>query len=246
MKMTIEESRLNFTLKQKLEKIFENKTFKDLSNYERRKCVFEYLVNNNEYDFSLLDDIYSGKPRYYADEILSVLDEGKENKGVCNSFSYAYKILLDKLQIPCILVVCKVGMESISLLDEKEITYRKSQFQKDFRGLYQIPHMLVMVQNEDGTFSFDDITHAIFNKGTENEQTFFNYNYQTALQHKQTNFQGLDTDILRFIIDNSKDTKNDEIFRKRYGNKKGFLNLPFDLIKSYKKRNKFDYLEKIV
>lgn len=234
--MIIEESELNSILKLELEKIFEDKTFKDLSNFHRRQCVFNYLVNNNEYDFELLNDLYSGKFRNYADEILSVLNPEIENKGICNSFSYAYKILLDKLQIPCMLVVCEVLEESLKDFEEKGVNTNTSIITRDSTGLYRIPHMLVLVQNGDGTFSFDDITYAIFNKGTQKEQEFFNYNYQTAKQNRQIALRGFDTDLLRFIVNNSKDTKDDELFRKRYEdkNESGFLTIPFDLIKSHK------------
>ena len=110
-----------------------------------------------------------------------------------------------------------------------------------------IPHMLVLVQNDDGTFSFDDITYAISNKGTEKEQNYFNYNYQTARQSRQVILEGFDTFMLRFIVNNSKDTKSDVLFREKYQEEaeSGFLTIPIDLVKSYKEPSKIEDLEEI-
>lgn len=73
MKTTITKEELNPMLKDILIKAFENKDFKNLSNFERRKCVFEHLVQSGEYDFNLLNDIYTNKRRNYLEEILSVV-----------------------------------------------------------------------------------------------------------------------------------------------------------------------------
>lgn len=236
MALTIEEWKLNPILEQVEKIIFKNKAIENLSNFQKRQCVFYYLVNNNEYDFSLLNNIYSGKIDDYADEIVSILKPEIKDGGLCHSFSYAYKILLDKLQIPCMLVVCEVKEESLEFLENKRVNTNITRIKRDLSGLYRIPHMLVLVQNEDGTFSFDDITYAIFNKGTVKEKEYFNYNYQMALQNRQTNFQGYDTDMLRIIVNKSKDTTSDEIFREKYGNRSeiGYLTIPIDLINSYK------------
>ena len=247
MSMNIEESTLNSILKSVLERIFENKTFRDLSNFQRRQCVFNYLVNNNEYDFSLLNDIYSGKKREYANEITSVLNPEVKNKGTCNGFSYAYKLLLDKLQIPCMLTICYILEDTVKDLEDKGINTNTTMIERSSGGQYMIPHMLVLVQNEDGTFSFDDITYAIANKGTEREQDYFNYNYQTAKQSKQVNLEGFDTFMLRFIVNNSKDTKSDIVFREKYQEEaeSGFLTIPIDLVKSYKESSKAEDLEEV-
>lgn len=242
MAMNIEESDLNSILKIDLEKIFENKNFSALSNFQRRKSVFNYLVDNNEYDFSLLDDIYSRKRQEYADQIVSVLNPNGDKKGVCNSFSYAYKILLDKLQIPCMLSICHVAEDSVKYLQDKGVRTNNNMIVRTSSGLYMIPHMLVLVQNDNGTFSFDDITYAIFNKETERKKDFFNYNLQMAKQNKQLNIEGFDTFMLRFIVNNSKDTKYDVLLREKYAKKtgSGVLNIPFDLIKSYEEPNKIE------
>lgn len=242
MGMKIEESDLNSILKTELEKIFENKNFSVLSNFQRRQCLFDYLVEKNEYDFSLLNDIYSHKRQEYADEIISVLNPHGNKKGVCNSFSYAYKLLLDKLQIPSMLTICHVAEDSVKDLQDKGVNTNTSMIVKTSSGLYMIPHMLVLVQNDDGTFSFDDITYAIFNKETERKKDFFNYNFQMAKQNKQMNPEGFDTFMLRFIVNNSKDTKYDVLLREKYAKKtgSGVLNIPFDLIKSYEEPNKIE------
>ena len=243
MSMTIEENNLNNILKIEFERIFKNRDFRKLSNFKRIKYIFDYLVKNSEYDFSLLNNIYSGETRQYADEILSVLSPETEKRGVCNSFSYVYKILLDKLNIPCMLVLCEVTEKSVDNLKEKGVNTSTSMLKQDVSGMYLIPHMLLLVQNDDKTFSFDDITYAIFNKGTEKQKDYFNYDYQMAQKNQQINLEGFDTDMLRFMVTNSKDTQNDEVLRKKYAksNDPGFLRIPIEMIKKYEISKEIDY-----
>lgn len=244
MGMTIDEKDLKCILKPVVEEIFANKDFKSLSNFQRRQAIFNYLVNHTEYDFDLLNDIYSGKNREYADELVSVFDPGKK-KGVCNSFSYAYKTLLDLLNIPCMLVICNVEEDSINSLKAKGVNTNSPMIKRNSAGKYLIPHMMVLVQNADGTFSFDDITYAIFNRGTEKESTFFNYNNQAVKNHNQINLEGFDTDMLRCIVNNSQDTQGDVAIRRKYGqrNNPGFLRIPNELIKRYSDSQIEDVIE---
>lgn len=236
MGMTIKQSDINLMLKINLEKSFKNKDFNILTNLERRKCIFEYLVLNNEYDYELLNRIYAGDKRMFADEIVSVLNPENKNKGVCNSFSYAYKLLLDKLSIPSIIVVCDALEKSLKNYEDNGVSFNYSKIKKDENGFYKIPHMLVLVQNDDKTFSFDDITYAIFNKGTDKAQDFFNYDLNFAKEKGQVNFQGIDTVMLRNVIKNSKDTISDILFRNQFkiNEKIGFLNIPKKLISKCK------------
>lgn len=241
MGMTIDEKDLKCILKPVVEEIFANKDFKSLSNFQRRQAIFNYLVDHAEYDFDLLNDIYSGENREYADELVSVFDPEKK-KGVCNSFSYAYKTLLDLLNIPCMLVVCNVEEDSINSLKAKGVNTNSPMIKRNSAGKYLIPHMMVLVQNADGTFSFDDITYAIFNRGTEKD--YFNYDSRLATQYGQVNLEGFDTVMLRCIINNSQDTYSDVTFRQQYGliNNYGFLKIPFEKIKKYTEQ----YIEKKV
>lgn len=81
MRTTITKEELNPMLKNILIEAFKNKDFKRLSNFERRKCVFEYLVQSSEYDFELLNNIYTNKGRDHVKEILSVVDpKNPENR----------------------------------------------------------------------------------------------------------------------------------------------------------------------
>lgn len=54
-------------LKRVLEEIFQNYNFQNLSNYEKRKIIFEFLCNNLSYDYELFNsikDFHDGKKRF--------------------------------------------------------------------------------------------------------------------------------------------------------------------------------------
>lgn len=99
--------------------------------------------------------------------------------------------------------------------------------------------MLVLVQNDDKTFSFDDITYAIFNRGSDKESDYFNYDYQLAKQNRQVDLTGFDTDMLRYIVTDSKDTIYDKMFRAQYTkeNEVGFLKIPMEKLKRHRSQN---------
>ena len=203
-----------------------------LSNFQKRQCVFNYLVKTKEYDFELLNNMYSYKGRDYDNEILSVL-KPSISKGVCNSFSYVYKLLLNKLDIPSVITSCNVVQDSVQdFIDEGVNT---TNLRKDETGKYKIPHMLILVQNDDGTFSFDDVTYGIFNKGTEKEQEFFNYDYEIARKNNQIEFNMYDFKLIQGTTNNYIVTESDEEIVKKYQKKGeyGYLEIPVDLIKSY-------------
>ena len=63
------------------------------SDYDKAKAVYEYLIDNYNYDWSL-----SNMKEY---ELF------KTGKGVCSAFSLAYKDILQELNIPCEVVISK-------------------------------------------------------------------------------------------------------------------------------------------
>ncbi len=64
---------------------------KDNSDYEKAKYVFEWIINNTEYDINAPDN----------QNISSVF---LNKKSVCQGYTYAYKYLLNKLGIFCTIV----------------------------------------------------------------------------------------------------------------------------------------------
>ena len=144
--------------------IFQNIDVNDLDSYTKRKIIFEYLCNNIIYDFELLEKIKHKKSnakykieRNQYDEIYSIF---KYNKGICNSISQVYKLLLEKVNIYSICVFCNDGTEII--------------------------HQLNLVYEEaNDSFSFDDITGVIVGRG--NKQDFFDYDIEDANKNNQGN-----------------------------------------------------------
>lgn len=67
-------------------------------------------------------------------EIMDVLDN---NKGICNPISYVYKILLEKAEVYSLVLFCK---------DEND------------------DHTILLVDNGNGTLSFDDTSIGVYSK----------------------------------------------------------------------------------
>lgn len=158
-------------IKQLLDEIFEDYDINALSSNNKRKIIFDFFVNNSEYDFSRLNKINSGERNLFS-EIMDVLKIRKncQGEGVCHAYAIVYKLLCEELNIPNILVTCNVLENNLDYLTNNNInilryTIRKSQ------AKYDVRHMLNLVDNGDGTVSFDDITEAILNKrkGTTND-----------------------------------------------------------------------------
>lgn len=146
-----------------IDQIFKDKPIHTLSDYERRKIIFEHLTKTLEYDFDQLNKIQDAqierKPirRDPHQELMSVINA---NFGICNGISQYYKLLLERIGIKSHCVVCDDGTE--------------------------VNHQMVLVYNEDtDTYSFDDITSVIVGRGTTEE--YFDYDVESARRHGQGN-----------------------------------------------------------
>ena len=189
------------SLDEMLYKIFLNNNIDELSNFEKRKLIFDYIVNNIDYDYKLLDIIKHNTkvrnnktknfiPRYIIEEIPKLI---KNKIGVCNAISQVYKLLLEKVGIYSMCIICD--------------------------DTTNIPHQLVLVKSDD-SYSFDDPTSIIVKRGTTKE--FFNYDLQSAKENKQKNFIGLPSEYVYCIvgrIEEGEEEKTDD----------GFLKLPTNI-----------------
>ena len=146
-----------------IEEIFKFQPIHSLSDYERRKIIFEYLTETVEYDFDQLDIIKKGQidkkrpSRNPTQELLSVINA---NLGICNGISQYYKLLLERIGIKSHCVVCDDGTE--------------------------VNHQIVLVYNQDtDTYSFDDVTGVVVGRGTKEE--YFDYDVSQANRFGQGN-----------------------------------------------------------
>lgn len=146
-----------------IEEIFKFLPIHTMSDYERRKTIFEYLTKTLEYDFDQLDAIKKAQidrktlSRNPTQELLSVINA---NYGICNGISQYYKLLLERIGIKSHCVVCDDGTE--------------------------VNHQIVLVYNQDtDTYSFDDVTAVIVGRGTNEE--YFDYDVDGARRHNQGN-----------------------------------------------------------
>lgn len=139
-----------------IDKIFENYAIHELSEYEKRKIIFDYLCSTLTYDYELLEKIKNAKKyktpvsRNSKKELTSVVTN---SHGICNGISQYYKLLLEKVGIKAHCVICDDGTD--------------------------VNHQLTLVySDEKDAYSFDDITGVIVGRGTKEE--YFDYNLEQA------------------------------------------------------------------
>lgn len=141
--------------------IFSGYNLDNLSFYERRKIIFEYLTNVILYDFVLLEEIKNfqlGKSRITRNPIKELESVINDKKGICNAISQYYKLLLEVVGIKSYAVICDDGTE--------------------------VNHQLNLVYDEENdSYSFDDITSVVVKRGNIDE--YFDYDLEYSHSIKQ-------------------------------------------------------------
>jgi hypothetical protein len=172
-------------------KIFTGYDIDTLDSFQKRRIIFDYLCNNFTYDYDrlvelIIDKIYSDKTitskdklmefykkgeyeDYIYDAISKKISNGKyirnrESKnqdiynlfhkqiGMCHTISYLYQILLEMNNIYSALIICD--------------------------NMMPVNHEVVLVDNGDGSYSFDDVTSVI--TGIGSIEDCFSYDYEGA------------------------------------------------------------------
>ncbi|MBQ7105111.1 MAG: hypothetical protein IJN90_04570 [Bacilli bacterium] len=150
-------------LSQTINNIFIGHNLYLLSDYEKRSIIFDYLTNELSYDFELLDKIIDceiNKTKITRNPAQELFDVINTNKGICNSISQYYKLLLEQVGIKSHCLICDDGTE--------------------------VKHQLTLVYDKDNDiFSFDDVTSVIVKRGTKED--FFDYDLDTANRLNQGN-----------------------------------------------------------
>ena len=161
---------IKLKLQYKICEIFSDVDLRDMTEYEIRKTIFNYLYNNLEYDYDLLkekqkfnslvkamkNDRNIRRSSDYYTELDSVINHGK---GICNGLSQYYKLLLEQLGIISYCVICDIG---------KDVAHE----------------LLLVYDRKNDTYSFDDIAGAIIMKDVN---SFFDYDIETANTFNQGN-----------------------------------------------------------
>ena len=172
-------------LQSKIKEIFKDYELDELSNYQKREIIFDYLYNTLSYNYELLEKIKTSKKRegtrLVREPFLELKDVIDTNIGICNSISQYYKLLLEQLDIKAYCVICDDGTS--------------------------VKHEIVLVYDEDSDiYSFDDITSVIVKRG--NKDTFFDYDVEVANRENQgtkeiledNKFVVLDEDYIDMIV----------------------------------------------
>jgi hypothetical protein len=139
-----------------IEEIFKEEDINKLSKFEMRKIIYNYLVNNKQYDHEYMEGIYSNyhnrtnKNKFSRNLMQEFMHPLITEKGVCNGFAQIYKVLLEKIGVYAMCLNCAV------------------EFNNEYVG-----HQLNLVYDDEfDTYNFDDITFGIQNNTTEE---YFNY-----------------------------------------------------------------------
>jgi len=147
---------------------FYNINMNELSIYEKRKYIYEYLCMTLSYDFDLLEKIKFNNmrtgvikhPRNPYFEFKSVMDN---NIGVCNAIAQFYKLLLEEVGIFSFCINCMI-----------------------FYNGERMAHQLNLVYDSfDQTFSFDDVTYEILKNKDSLSFSYFNFDLDIANNKKE-------------------------------------------------------------
>lgn len=222
-----------------IKRIFTAEEINALTNLQKRKRVFDYLFQINEYDFELLNDILNCKPRDYDSEILAPLLKGK---GVCNGISYAYKIILERLGIYVMLIGSNLQMDIRELAKLGEFGIDINKVRRGIDGTAKLSHMFTLVKNDDGYYSFDDITCAILNP--EQRENFFNYDRKGCERNQQVDLIGVPSELLNYIADKESSDIEKAIEGIWLDKQTGFLKIP-EMIKRYEESKAKSEMERL-
>lgn len=206
---------------EKLNEIFKDEDYHNLSLYERRKKIYDYLYDSLEFDLEELNN-------NSEDAIKQIEDVLVNNRGICNSISYVYKVMLEKVGIYSMVLFC---------MDEED------------------KHTIVLADNGNGSLSFDDVSVAIYSKKVKGIKTSREDRFDYDLDDAKVMNQGINeiTENEKYLLLPSSMVnyffgKNDEKFKvvkPLFVKEEDSFNKVANYIKSLKKQNiVFDKIKK--
>lgn len=197
--------------------IFSEVSKNNLSPFEKREIIYNFLVTNLVYDYDCLENIKNRGPRNLIEELRSVL---YNFKGVCNGISQTYKLLLEYNGIYSVCVN--------TMLEFYEDGEKKA-----------LGHQLNLVYDkENDIFSFDDVTLPLLTNIN------LNHTFDYGLEDAEKLGQGtISTDLLKekwlvlpsYIIDLYIGSNNEFYKKFGYENEK---NLKIGDLKNIKKQKR--------
>ncbi|MDD3048956.1 MAG: hypothetical protein PHQ89_03135 [Bacilli bacterium] len=146
---------LDLLVDKKIKEIFKDVDYNDLSIYDRRLYIYDYLTDNVNYDYKLLCLKINKKSS--NDNFQEVVDVFEKQTGVCNGITQAYKLLLEKVNVEVGAIVGKAN---------------------------NIPHQLALVKNNDN-WSFDDPARGAMNKNEKWNYYDYDYEYATQIKQQE-------------------------------------------------------------
>ena len=155
--------------------IFSDEDIMNLSSYEIRQKIFNYLTHSLSYDYEALEKIKStaeGGKRFTRNAQVEFQNVVFNKIGICNAISQFYKLLLEKVGIKSYCVICDDGTS--------------------------VGHQLNLVYDDaNDCYSFDDVTSVIVGRGSE--QDYFDYDLESAHLFGQGNRNILNDEYYLFL-----------------------------------------------
>lgn len=162
----LSQEQIDNMLNETFEQIFLDYDMTTMSKYEKRKRIYEYLVNkkvyNEEYFSKILENYNERDPkkRFSRNPMEEFLEPLISNNGICNGFSQIYKLLLEKVGVYSLCINCMIKL-----------------------GNQFVGHQLNLVYDDEAKdFSFDDVTFGIIKKETEEYFDYDNPNNKEEMQ----------------------------------------------------------------
>ncbi len=179
----------------KLKRIFEGVDMERLDKMEKAFTVYRYLMKRTDYDEKKLEGLISGK--HGNDIIQGCYYYFLLKKGTCESISYVYKWLLEKIGVDVKLVLCDDGNPRT--------------------------HMLNIIEDEEtGLWYFVDLTRGILYRDKESLDNFV-YGYNRSIEVGQKMLGVMPDDYFyNYIFNKATDEKVDSSLL----NEQGLYNLP--------------------
>lgn len=145
--------------------IFSDYIIETLSDEEKRKIIYDYFIDNFEYDYTLFDKIKIAHDsgikfrRYKGSELADTIFN---HKGIYNGLNQYYKLLLEEAGIPAYYVYYK---------------YNNDYFSSFCIICTEDKNKVTIDEKKHYNFSIDDVVSGVLNK---DKKSYFNYNADVA------------------------------------------------------------------
>lgn len=224
LKYTIDDKQEIDTYKQQIDQvttgIIDMVITDDMNDFEKEVAIHDYLVSNTKYyEYTNIDDIPHEKHNIYSTLV--------KKEAVCDGFSKAFQVILEKLGIDVITVTGRTDSESHA--------WNKVKLEDKWYNV-DVTSDTVTVSNEKLVthvyFNLDDntmsATHRFNNDFVIPESNSVKYNYYAYLDYEIQPYEQLNSELSKIISKNKLDILEFKVINEAY-NKQEIVNAIYEL-----------------